>query len=79
MMNDERLETSALLNLIDDIQRLGLSDHLDNEIKSSLNKLACNIDVSKLDLPATALLFRLLRQNGIWISQGLYIYIRTPI
>ncbi|KAJ8452031.1 hypothetical protein Cgig2_016612 [Carnegiea gigantea] len=69
MMNDERLEIPALLNLIDDIQRLGLSDQFDNDIKSSLNKLACDIDVLNLDLRATALLFRILRQNDIWISQ----------
>ena len=74
-------EPLALLEHIDLLQRLGLSYHFENEIKSALkgiyestNKLYD--DKWKRDnLYATALEFRLLRQHGFWVPQGTYIHI----
>ncbi|XP_010550139.1 PREDICTED: tricyclene synthase, chloroplastic-like [Tarenaya hassleriana] len=66
------------LELIDTLQRLGLSYHFDHEITTVLTKIhegrtnnagTCN----KIeDLHATALEFRLLRQHGFFVSQDVF-------
>ncbi|XP_068340042.1 (-)-germacrene D synthase-like [Pyrus communis] len=54
---------SQKLNLIDDIQRLGVSYHFGNEIEEILQKIhKSSYDLD--DLYTTALRFRLLRQQG---------------
>lgn len=57
------------LNLIDQIQRLGIAHHFDREIKESLEQVYLRFlnsggARSDDDLHATALRFRLLRQHG---------------
>ena len=65
------------LELIDVLQRLGLSYHFEAELKRILEALYSNdhggdIDTWKTkNLYATALKFRLLRQHGYSVSQGI--------
>ncbi|TQD91283.1 hypothetical protein C1H46_023127 [Malus baccata] len=62
---------SQKLNLIDDIQRLGVSYHFGNEIEEILQKIhksSYNLD----DLYTVALRFRLLRQQGFNVSCDLF-------
>ena len=61
------------LELIADLQRLGLAYHFDEEIKRTLKKIYENrtSDLWEIkDLHATALMFRLLRQHRFDISEG---------
>lgn len=65
------------LELIDVLQRLGLSYHFEDEIKSILESIyntshgaPCGGDMRKESLYATSLGFRLLRQNGYNVPQG---------
>ncbi|KAM2566828.1 (-)-germacrene D synthase-like [Malus sylvestris] len=62
---------SQKLNLIDDIQRLGVSYHFGNEIEEILQKIHENsYDLD--DLYTAALHFRLLRQQGYNVSCDLF-------
>ncbi|KAH9744557.1 Beta-myrcene/(E)-beta-ocimene synthase 2 [Citrus sinensis] len=63
-----------ILELIDDVQRLGLGYRFENEIKRALHRILSwqgydHVNPEK-DLHVTALRFRLLRQHGFDISQG---------
>ncbi|KAL2541704.1 Tricyclene synthase [Abeliophyllum distichum] len=77
MMLDEAVEPLDQLELIDNLQRLGISYHFENEIKqilSVINRKYSKIDQdSKInDLYATALEFRLLRQHGFNVSEEIF-------
>ena len=66
---------SQKLNLIDVIQRLGVSYHFENEIEENLQQLHVSLhdhDDQKNDddLYNVALQFRLFRQQGYYISCG---------
>lgn len=69
---------SQILQLIDDIQRLGVSYHLENEIDQVLQQIRknfsgeCHDDQENADdnLYTAALRFRLLRQQGYKVSCG---------
>ncbi|TQD81052.1 hypothetical protein C1H46_033405 [Malus baccata] len=62
---------SQKLNLIDDIQRLGVSYHFGNEIEEILQKIhKSSYDLD--DLYTVALRFRLLRQQGYNVSCDLF-------
>lgn len=71
----------AQLELIDTLQRLGLSYHFKDEIKTIM--MAIYNDTSAADgnsskknnLYAISLEFRLLRQHGHCVHQGIYVYI----
>ncbi|KGN55965.1 (-)-germacrene D synthase [Cucumis sativus] len=57
------------LSLIDSIQRLGLSHYFDREINEILNiQNSFNLDDDDGDIYYTALKFRLLRQQGCFVS-----------
>ncbi|XP_052173819.1 (-)-germacrene D synthase-like [Diospyros lotus] len=56
------------LNLIDAMQRLGVSYHFEKEIKEELKQMYDEWDDKDNDLYIVALLFRLLRQDGYRIS-----------
>ncbi|KAI4317442.1 hypothetical protein L6164_025309 [Bauhinia variegata] len=66
------------LNLIDSIQRLGVSYHFEHEIDEALQKIHNNYctqnDIITHDgnLYSSALLFRLLRQHGYHISSDIF-------
>uniref|UniRef100_A0A803R1P0 Terpene synthase N-terminal domain-containing protein n=1 Tax=Cannabis sativa TaxID=3483 RepID=A0A803R1P0_CANSA len=64
----------AQLELIDTLQRLGISYRFENEINSILNKKYVNINNPNYNLYAIALQFRLLRQHGYAVPQGIYTY-----
>lgn len=63
------------LQLIDHLQRLGVSYQFQDEIKSLLNSIYGNYNVDdewkKENLHATALEFKILRQHGYNIPQGI--------
>ncbi|KAF3443757.1 hypothetical protein FNV43_RR13447 [Rhamnella rubrinervis] len=73
-------DTSILLNLINSIQRLGVSYHLENDIKHAISRAFYNrpddLDrqitsaTTNTDLYMTALRFRVLRQHGFSASSG---------
>lgn len=64
------------LDMIDVLERLGVSDHFNNEIRSILESVHNNIQMlkRKKDLYSTALAFRLLRQHGFNISTGINLH-----
>lgn len=57
------------LELIDNLQRLGVSYHFKHEIMQILSNINLNAATGD-SLYATALKFRLLREHGFHISQG---------
>nr|WHL34552.1 terpene synthase 8 [Aquilegia oxysepala] len=72
MMDDNNKGPLTLLELIDDIQRLGLRYIFEKEIQVKLDYLKeKNINMNE-SLHTTALYFRLLRQNGFNISQDVF-------
>ncbi|KAK2990982.1 hypothetical protein RJ640_005464 [Escallonia rubra] len=71
----ETLDLLAKLELIDSIGKLGLRNLFEEEIKNALDSIVSmkNNHLSrKDDLYATALWFRLLRQHGYSVSQGVF-------
>uniref|UniRef100_A0A5B7B4V6 Putative (-)-alpha-terpineol synthase n=1 Tax=Davidia involucrata TaxID=16924 RepID=A0A5B7B4V6_DAVIN len=76
MMLDKEIEPLDQLELIDNLQRLGVSYHFEDEIKRILksiyNSYNINDNWKKEDLYATALEFRLLRQHGYNVSQEVF-------
>lgn len=72
---ERETDPTRQLELIDDLQRLGLSDHFQNEFKEILNSVYLDNTYYKSgeadrDLYSTALAFRLLRQHGFQVAQG---------
>ena len=68
-------DTMQQLNLIDEIQRLGIAYHFEDEIKEALQRLYATYhsDHDDHDLYSVALRFRLQRQADYHISTGIYI------
>ncbi|KAL5568209.1 hypothetical protein UlMin_024784 [Ulmus minor] len=64
------------LEHIDILQRLGISYHFEDQIKTILediyNKCCCDDTWKKNNLYAYALAFRLLRQQGFWLPQEVF-------
>lgn len=61
------------LELIDDLQKLGLAYHFQEDINCTLKMIhngRINDDNREKDLHATALEYRLLRQHGYYTSPG---------
>ncbi|CAL5403525.1 unnamed protein product [Camellia sinensis] len=73
---DVEVEPVALLGLVDIIQRLGLGYSFDKDIKSALLRITSvqekSNDRKEMNLHATALSFRLLRQHGYHVSQDVF-------
>ncbi|KAL9998299.1 putative R-linalool synthase [Helianthus debilis subsp. tardiflorus] len=66
----------SALELVDDLQRLGISYHFDDEISNLLETIyykyyKSHDDWHKMDLNLKALGFRLLRQHGYPIPQDI--------
>lgn len=75
MINNENTGLLSVIELIDDIQRLGLGYQFESEIRRALDRyvsLGGFIEVTKTSLHATALSFRLFRQYGYVVSEGKY-------
>lgn len=75
MINKEDASLMTTLELIDDIQRLGLGYRFEEEIRKALERISSlegfDSGIEK-SLHATALGFRLLRQHGFnYVSQGI--------
>ena len=74
MMLHKVMDPLEQLELIDTLQRLGLSYHFESETKRILEGLYNNNHGGDLwkkeNLYATALKFRLLRQHGYSVSEG---------
>ena len=73
----------ARLELIDDVEGLGLGHHSEEEIMHALTSIAAKNDhisvAMKEDLHAMALFFRLLRRHGLHVSQGVYTFKTSSI
>ncbi|XP_059451578.1 probable terpene synthase 12 [Corylus avellana] len=76
MIHNENADSLATLELIDDVQRLGLGYRFETEITRALDNYAsskgCNDERIDKCLHATALSFRLLRQQGYQVSQDVF-------
>nr|UUF44715.1 isoprene synthase [Artocarpus heterophyllus] len=75
MIADETTEILTTIELIDDIQRLGLGYKYEDETRRALDRCVSwvkNNEEAKTSLHATALGFRLLRQHGYEISQDIF-------
>lgn len=60
---------STKMKLVDEIQRLGVDHHFEEEIRILIEEFSdCNFNEDLFD---TALRFRLLRQNGLPTSSGM--------
>ncbi|OIT20040.1 PREDICTED: (-)-camphene/tricyclene synthase, chloroplastic-like [Nicotiana attenuata] len=69
----EGLEELEKLELIDNLQRLGVSYHFKDEIMQILSSINQHSTPATRDsLYATALKFRLLREHGFYISQDIF-------
>ncbi|XP_057787954.1 sabinene synthase 1, chloroplastic-like [Salvia miltiorrhiza] len=82
-MLEKETDPTRQLELIDELQRLGLSEHFHNEFKEILNsgylenKYYKNGEIitqeaGKKNLYSTALAFRLLRQHGFQVAQEVF-------
>ncbi|EOY24797.1 Myrcene synthase, chloroplastic, putative [Theobroma cacao] len=75
MMLDKEINLLEQLELIDSLQRLGLSYHFENEIKTILDSISAdhiNVAWKKDNLHAIAIEFRLLRQHGYKVTQEVF-------
>ncbi|KAJ0018634.1 hypothetical protein Pint_11399 [Pistacia integerrima] len=71
LMLDTVVDPLHQLELVDDLQRLGISYHFENEIKSILNSIY-NKNPKQESLYTVALKFRLLRQHGYDIPAEIF-------
>ncbi|TXG55307.1 hypothetical protein EZV62_020563 [Acer yangbiense] len=78
MINNEDAEMLTILELIDDIQRLGLGHRFHKDIKRALDRIVSWDNGHEFEVKAeeklhvTALRFRLLRQHGYLVSQDVF-------
>ncbi|KAF8391448.1 hypothetical protein HHK36_023753 [Tetracentron sinense] len=75
MLDYEDVGPLARLELIDDLQRLGLRYHFEKDIKRALDSIICfQADNERVlcSLHATALRFRILRQHRYEVSQDVF-------
>ena len=77
----DNIDSTKQMKLMDAVQRLGLSYHFETEMEDALEQMynnitskhdhtADNIDHKDEDLHSAALRFRLLRQQGHYVSAG---------
>ncbi|CAH9107738.1 unnamed protein product [Cuscuta europaea] len=72
MLNNQEMEELEKMELIDDLQRLGLAYHFEDEITAALKRSKGCSQKGKDNLSSTALKFRLFRQNGFCPSQDAF-------
>lgn len=71
MMMDETSDELDQLELIDNLQRLGICYHFQDRIPTILHNIyEAHNEYMEKDLHVTALRFRLLRQHGYHVPQG---------
>nr|AIK19222.1 monoterpene synthase [Eugenia uniflora] len=74
-LNDQNAEPLTIFSLVDDMERLGLGDHFEEDISRALRRCVSPGAVHKsLDksLHGAALSFRILRQHGFEVSQDVF-------
>ncbi|SPT15473.1 unnamed protein product [Triticum aestivum] len=64
--------TRARMFLVDTLQHLGIDHHFEEQIHDSLNELLESDFSSSSSLHEVALQFRLLRENGHWVSPDVF-------
>ncbi|XP_047947370.1 terpineol synthase, chloroplastic-like [Salvia hispanica] len=67
----QEMEGDRRLELIDDLQRLAISHHFEQEITQILSSIYHD-DTTERDLYSTSLQFRLLREHGFRVSQDVF-------
>ncbi|KAL2524515.1 terpene synthase 02 [Abeliophyllum distichum] len=75
MLDDEDAEPLEILQLIDDIQHLGLGYHFRESTKCALNKIKCSEKVREKihnSIHTCSLYFTLLRQHGYEVSADIF-------
>ncbi|KAG5551785.1 hypothetical protein RHGRI_010014 [Rhododendron griersonianum] len=80
MIGDTDVNSLTILELIDDIQRLGLSHHFQKDITRALDRIFLSVNGNgtnlradqQISVHATALCFRLCRQHGYEASQDVF-------
>ncbi|KAI8558354.1 hypothetical protein RHMOL_Rhmol04G0085100 [Rhododendron molle] len=77
MIGDTDANSLTILELIDDIQRLGLSYHFEKDIMRALDRMflyvnGTNVWTQQKSVHAIALCFRLCRQYGYEVSQDVF-------
>lgn len=73
----EPKQHTKLIQLIDAVQRLGVSYHFEQEIDEALQHVyATHGDqwIGKDNLKSTSQWFRILRQQGFNVSSGMYLF-----
>ncbi|MFS7899318.1 putative lyase [Helianthus anomalus] len=75
--NEKEENPLKMLNLVDDLQRLGISYHFENEISNALKNIYYNYYETPekwtiMDLNLKSLGFRLLRQHGYLVPQEIF-------
>jgi hypothetical protein len=58
------------INLVDVLQHLGIDHHFEEQINTTLHNIH-NADFNSESLHVISLRFRLLRQQGLWVSPGM--------
>nr|WNI01957.1 terpene synthase [Psidium guajava] len=74
-LNDQNAEPLTIFSLVDDMERLGLGDHFEEDISRALRRcLSPGAVHESLDksLHCAALCFRILRQHGFEVSQDVF-------
>ncbi|XP_056171193.1 probable terpene synthase 12 isoform X2 [Syzygium oleosum] len=74
-LHDENAEPITIFALVDDIRRLGLGQHFEEDILRALHRCLSPDVVNKSlqkSLHGTALSFRILRQHGFHVSQDVF-------
>ncbi|CAL4934632.1 unnamed protein product [Urochloa decumbens] len=78
MLLNNNTESSCKVKLIDTMQRLGISYHFEEEIRSILSSISMEIETANVrhvddddDVASMALKFRVLRENGFSADPGL--------
>ncbi|KAF8775212.1 hypothetical protein HU200_004612 [Digitaria exilis] len=71
---DNVMSVADMVNLVDELQRLGIDNHFRKEINAGLSRIHSEeLDaVMSNDLHTVALRFCLLRQHGFWVSTDVF-------
>ena len=64
------------MNLVDAVQRLGIENLFEIQIKTTLSDIH-ESELSSFNLHEVALRFCLLREHGLWVSPSIHLHILT--
>lgn len=77
LLNEVRSSTLDQLELIDNLQRLGLAYHFEDQIQNALLTMSTKSQTIEKDLYTIALEFRIFRQHGFNVSsQGWNVFFK---